>query len=119
MLNREYQNFDCKRFEADFFENNQPDPYHQRLKGIRTWRDMREYFGLSSLRCDEPQLRQGYMSKPLHEALERKIGVERLASYFPKPQPKKLGTDDKDIEELSILLWGSVGEVNAMRNKGK
>lgn len=120
MLNREFENFDCKRFEKEVFENNTPDHFGHRLMNIRSWRDVREHYGLSSLRCDEWQLRQGYMSAPLHEALERTLGKERLASYFPsEPVKPKLSKEEQELEDMATMLWGTVAEVNAMRNRGK
>lgn len=118
MLNKEFTHFDCKRFEDEVFANNKPDPYNQRLKNIWSWRDVRDYFGLSSLRCDEWQLRQGYMSAPLHEALERTIGKERLASYFPSPAEPKLSKEDQETYDLAAY-FGNVNDVNAIRSRKK
>lgn len=120
MLNKEFKDFDCKRFEEEVFQNNQPDPFHKRWQNIRSWGDVRNHFGLSSLRCDEWQLRQGYMSAPLHEALERTLGKERLASYFPpEPERPKLSKEEQEMEDMATMLWGSVADVSAMRNRKK
>lgn len=119
MLNREFTHFDCKRFEDEVFANNKPDNFGHRLMNIRSWRDVRDYFGLSALRCDEWQLRQGYMSAPLHEALERTIGKERLASYFPSPAKPKLSKEEQELEDMAVMLYGTVAEVNALRSRGK
>lgn len=119
-LNKEFENFDCKRFEEEVFATNRPDPFNQRMRNIRSWADVREHYGLSSLRCNEWELRQGYMSAPLHEALEGTLGKERLASYFQKEPPKpKLSKEDQELEDMATLLWGSISDVNAMRNRRK
>ena len=117
MLNKEFENFDCKRFEDEVFQNNKPDPFKQRWQGIRSWKDVREYYHLGSLRCDEWQLRQGFMSAPLHEALERTLGKERLASYFPQPEKTQLNKEEQDVEDMVTLMFGTVNDVNAMRNR--
>lgn len=120
MINKEFQHFECKRFEEELFENNTRDLGGTRMKNIRSWDDIRNHFGLSALRCDKWLLRQGYMSQPLHEALERTLGKERLASYFPKELPKpKLSKEDQELEDMATLLWGPVCDVNAMRNRCK
>lgn len=97
MLNKEFSNFDCERFEKEVFANNKPDPFHQRLQGIHSWDDIRDYYGLGALRCDKWLLKQGYMSAPLHEALERTLGKERLASYFPQGVEKNLARKSKKL----------------------
>ena len=118
MLNREFKDFDCFRFEDEMFANNQPDPFGRRLRGIYSWQDVRDHYGLSALRCDEWQLRQGYMSAPLHEALERTLGKERLASYFPsEPAKPKLTKEQQELEDMATLLFGSVSEIEAMKNR--
>lgn len=119
MLNREFPNFDCKRFEDEVFENNRRDPYGQRMQNIRSWADIRQHYGLSTLRCDEWLLRQGYMSAPLHECLERTLGKERLASYFPTEVGKQKTGEKDEIEELATLLFGTVRENSEIRNRRK
>lgn len=120
MINKEFSHFDCKRFESEVFENNSRDLNGTRMKNIRTWDDVRNHFGLSSLRCDKWLLRQGFMSAPLHEALERAIGKERLEEYFPQEPPKpKLSKEEQELEDMAVLLFGSVAENNSMRNRGK
>ena len=120
MINKEYPHFDYERFESEVFDNNRPDPYGKRMRQIRSWGDVREHFGLSALRCDEWQLRQGYMSSPLHDALERTLGAERLASYFTaEPSQPQLTPEQQELKDLATLLWGSVAEVNRLKNRNK
>lgn len=119
-MNKEFSNFECKKFEAEMFENNSPDLTGTRMKNIRSWDDVRNHFGLSALRCDKWQLRQGYMSAPLHDALERAIGKERLSEYFSQePRKPKLSQEEQELEDMATMLWGTVAEVNAMRHRNK
>lgn len=111
---KEYPNFLAEKFEKEVFENNEKDPFGKRLMNIRSFRDLREYTGLSGLRCDETLLRQGFMSKDLHEVLERKLGKERLATYFGDGQPRRLSKEDEEIETLATLLWGNAKEVSRL-----
>ena len=114
-LYREYPNFDCQRFEDEVFSNGTKDPFHQRLRDIRSWRDCQEYFGLSPLQCDEHQLREGFMSAKLHNALEAKIGKERLEGYFvEKPAPKKT-KEQQEEEDLITMMFGNVNDYSRLR----
>lgn len=115
MTNKEYPNFDCRRFEDDVFQNNTPDPFHTRMRNIRTWRDVREYFGISPMHCDEHLLREGVMSAKLHEALENKLGAERLAGYFSDGSQPKKSKEQQEQDDLVTMMFGSVAEYNRLR----
>ena len=102
-----FPNFLADKFADEVFENNQKDPFHQRMRNIRSYRDLREYFGLGSGQCDEATLREGFMSQKLHDCLEQKLGKERLATYFGDGTRPKLSKEDQEIEDLATLLWGT------------
>lgn len=114
-LYKEFQNFDCRRFEDEVFENNSHDPFRQRLANIRSWRDIREYFGLSPMHCDEHQLREGFMSKKLHEALENKLGAERLAAYFGDGSEPKKSKEQQQEDDLVTMMFGAVNDYSRLR----
>lgn len=109
---KEFPNFLADKFADEVFENNSPDPFHKRLMNIRSFRDLREYTGLSGMRCDENLLREGFMSKDLHDFLEEKLGKERLATYFSDGSKPKLSKADQELEDLATLLWGTVRDKN-------
>ncbi|MGM9687157.1 MAG: hypothetical protein ACI3YI_13190 [Bacteroidaceae bacterium] len=118
MNNVKYKDFDCSRFENEVFgvgflnkSTREPKP------GWLSWQDVRSYFGLGVYPCNERELRQGYMSEKLHDALERKLGGDRLASYFPAVQEKKEPKEDIDVYELATLMYGSVNDVNKIRDR--
>lgn len=103
------------KFADEMFENNRPDPFHQRMANIRSYRDLREYFGLGSGQCNETTLKEGFMSQKLHACLEQKLGKEKLDSYFGDGTPPKLSKEDQEIEDLAVLLGGSVREKNRIQ----
>lgn len=112
---KEFPNFLCEKFADEVFENNEKDPFHKRLMNIRSFRDLKEYTGLTGLRCDENLLKEGFMSKDLHEWLEKKLGKERLATYFGDGSRPKLSKQDQELEDLATMLWGTVKEKNKIR----
>lgn len=107
-LHKEFPNFDCERFQNEVFANGEKDPFHQRLRDIRSWQDVREYFGLAPMQVDERALKDGYMSAKLHEALEHKLGKERLDGYFGVKAKPKLSKQEQELQDLAILLAGNV-----------
>ena len=102
-----FPNFLADKFADEVFENNTKDPFHKRMANIRSYRDLREYFGLGSGQCDEATLRDGFMSQKLHDCLEQKLGKERLAQYFGDGTRPILSKEDQEIEDLATLLWGT------------
>ena len=111
---KEYPNFDCERFEKEVFNNGEKDPFHRRLTDIRQWRDCQEYFGLAPVHVDERALREGSMSAKLHEALEQKLGKERLDGYFvPRKAPKK-SKEQQEEDDLITMMFGTVNEYSRL-----
>lgn len=110
-----FQNFLAGKFADEIFENNRPDPFHKRMMNIRSFRDLREYYGIGARECDESLLREGFMSQKLHDCLEQKLGKERLAQYFGDGTPPKLSKEDQEIEDLAVLLGGSVRDKNRIQ----
>ena len=110
-----FPNFLADKFADEVFENNTKDPFHQRMMNIRSYRDLREYFGLGSGQCDEAVLKEGFMSQKLHDCLEQKLGKERLDKYFSDGTRPKLSKEDQEIEDLAVLLGGSVREKNRIQ----
>lgn len=113
--NKAFPNFMAEKFADEVFENNRPDPFGQRMMNIRSYRDLREYFGLGSGQCDEAALKEGFMSQKLHDCLEQKLGKERLATYFGDGTRPKLSKEDQEIEDLAVLLGGSVRDKNRIQ----
>ena len=111
-----YPNFLADKFAEEIFENNEKDPFHLRLKNIRSYRDLGEYFGLGGGLCDEALLKKGFMSQKLHECLELKLGKERLATYFGDGTCPKQPKEHQELEDLATLLWGSVNDVNKLKS---
>ena len=117
-LYKEFPNFDCQRFEEECFDSNSKNPFVKRLQNIYSWRDVREYYGLGTLKCDENNLKQGFMSKTLHDCLVGTLGEERMASYFSdKPVRPKLTKEQQDINDLATLIIGSPREIQEMRSR--
>lgn len=103
------------KFADEMFENNRPDPFHQRMMNIRSYRDLREYFGLESGQCDEAVLKEGFMSQKLHDCLEQKLGTERLDKYFSDgTQPKKT-KEQQEEDDLIAMMFGSVNDYSRLR----
>ena len=114
-LHEEHPHFDCQRFEEEVFSNGTKDPFHRRLADIRCWRDCQEYFGLAPLHVEERALRDGFMSQKLYEALEHKLGKQRLAGYFTeKPAPKKT-KEQQEEEDLITMMFGNVNDYSRLR----
>ena len=112
---KEHPNFDCERFEEEVFANDRKDPFHQRLANIRTWGDVREYFGLSAMQCDEHVLREGMMSQKLYEALSAKIGKDRLDGYFGDGSSPKKTKEQQEEDDLFTMMFGSVNDYSRLR----
>lgn len=111
-LHMEYPNFDCERFEKEIFNDGTKDPFHQRLRDIRSWHDVPEYFGLSPMQVEERALRDGFMSAKLYEAFAHKLGKERLDGYFGVKAKQKLSKEEQEIDDLATLLTGRVSDKN-------
>lgn len=107
-IHMEYPNFDCERFEKEIFNDGSKDPFHQRLRDIRSWHDVPGYFGLSPMHVEERALKDGFMSQKLYEAFEHKLGKERLDGYFGIKAKPKLSKAEQELDDLATLLAGSV-----------
>ena len=112
---QKYPNFLADKFADEVFENNSRDPFHQRLANIRSYRDLGEYFGLTGLNCNEAYLRDGFMSKKLHEALEKKLGKERLAAYFSDGSQPKNSKEQQEEDDLIAMMFGNVSDYSRLR----
>lgn len=108
----EYPNFDCERFEKEIFNDGSKDPFHQRLRDIRSWHDVPGYFGLSPMQVEERALKDGFMSQKLYEAFEHKLGKERLDGYFGVKAKPKLSKEEQELDDLATLLAGRVSDKN-------
>lgn len=108
----EYPNFDCERFEKEIFNDGSKDPFHQRLRDIRSWHDVPGYFGLSPMQVEERALKDGFMSQKLYEAFEHKLGKERLDGYFGVKAKPKLSKEEQELADLATLLAGRVSDKN-------
>lgn len=111
-IHMEYPNFDCERFEKEIFNDGTKDPFHQRLRDIRSWHDVPEYFGLSPMQVEERALRDGFMSAKLYEAFAHKLGKERLDGYFGVKAKPKLSKEEQELDDLATLLAGRVSDKN-------
>lgn len=111
-LHMEYPNFDHDRFVREVFNDGSKDPFHQRLRDIRSWHDVPEYFGLSPMQVEERALRDGFMSQKLYEAFEHKLGKEQLDGYFGIKAKPKLSKEEQELDDLATLLAGSVRDKN-------
>ena len=122
-LHEEHPNFDCERFEKEVFNDGSKDPFHERLRDIRSWRDVPGFFGLSRLDVEERALKDGFMSQRLYEALEHKIGKERLDGYFQEKPKAKKSKEQQEEDDLITMMFGSVEDYNRLRlhrlGKGK
>lgn len=114
-LYREHPNFDCSRFEQEIFNDGTKDPFHLRLRDIRSWRDCQEYFGLSPLQCDEHALRDGFMSQKLYEAFGHKLGKERLDGYFTEKSAPKKTKEQQEQDDLLTMMFGNVNDYSRLR----
>jgi hypothetical protein len=114
-LHEEHPNFDCERFEKEIFNDGSKDPFHQRLRDIRSWNDVPGYFGLSPMHVEERALKDGFMSQKLYEAFEHKLGRERLDGYFvEKPKPKK-SKEQQEEDDLITMMFGTVNDCSRLR----
>lgn len=125
------EGFNKSAFERDHF-------VHRRgcvEKVFDGWPDVRYHFGMTPFSCNERDLADGLMTKPLYDELCHVYGEDEMAKYFPheeaarKPQPmlhfspssiraNAVGTQpapkhsnvkpmtDEEIDELAALLVG-------------
>lgn len=114
-LNEEHPNFECGRFEAEVFNDGSRDPFGQRLTDIRSWRDVPVYFGISPMYVEERALKDGYMSHKLYEALEHKLGKERLDSYFVEKPKQKKSHEQQEEDDLITMMFGTVNDCSRLR----
>ena len=112
--NKAYDHFLADKLAEELFQTNAPDPFNKRLRNIRSWEDVRYDGGLSRHQCNPQLLREGYMSQALHDYFVSKIGEERLKNYFGDAPKPKLSKTDEELNELSIRLFGTVSEINAL-----
>lgn len=113
--NKAFPNFLADKFADEVFENNGKDPFHLRMMNIRSYRDLREYYGLGSRECDESLLREGFMSQKLHDCLEQKLGAERLAKYFGDGSTPKKTKEQQEEDDLLTMMFGNVSDYSRLR----
>lgn len=111
------KNFDEKRFRGDIFGVGAFPMSWDQKPGWTSWDDVKNYFGISSLKVDKWKLERGEMHPELKECLDRKFGKERIAKYFPAPEKPKRSKEQQELDDMATLLFGSVAEVNALKNR--
>ena len=116
----EIKGFDYKRFQKDHFGIGTYEKKVNKLRikpGFLSWRDVASYFGMSPT-VNEMYIRRGSMSKSMYECLSHLYGKETIDGYLPKPDaPRKPTREEQEIDDLSTLMFGTVKDVNAIRNK--
>ncbi len=69
------QNFNFKKFAIDHIGMG-------RGKMFRDVKDMQWYYGLGPLNCDQRDLEDGFVTRPLYEGLCRTFGRDAMEEYF-------------------------------------
>lgn len=98
--------FDKSRFEQDHFVFKRGS----REKYFHGWGDVRYHFGLSPYSCNERELEDGNMSRPLYDNLCHVYGEAAMAVYFPPSEPQ---------QKRAAILHNSVGAAMAAMADGK
>ena len=120
---REHGGFDEKSFSEsvfgiDYYPKHIQNHICESKPGWLNWNDVREYFGLGHLAVDPQALRNGFMSEKLYSALSKKIGKERLDKFFGNNvSATKVSQEEKDCNDLAVLLCGTPQEINEMRSR--
>lgn len=114
-LHEEHPYFDCERFEKEVFNNGTKDPFHQRLRDIRSWDDVPYYSGLSPQQVEKRALKDGFMSQKLYEFFEKKLGRERLSGYFTEKSAPKKTKEQQEEEDLITMMFGNVSDYSRLR----
>ena len=79
-------------------------------KYFHGWSDIRYHFGLSPYLCNERELEDGIMSRPLYDNLCHVYGEAAMADYFPPSEPQ---------QKRASILHNSVGAAMAAMADGK
>ena len=112
------RNFVNDVFGIDYYPKHVQNNVCERKPGWLNWVDVKEYFGLGNLAVDPNNLKEGYMSEKLYSALANKIGQERLDRYFgDNVSSSKVSQEEKDCNDLAVLLCGTPREINEMRSR--
>ena len=120
---KEHEGFNEKAFSESVFgighyPKNIQNHICERKPGWLDWNDVREYFGLGNLAVDPQSLRDGFMSDRLYQELARKIGEDRLNSFFGgNVSASKVSQEEKDCNDLAVLLCGTPQQINEMRSR--